>query len=59
MRSTVHSASPRDRHGFARGTTSLLWRLWLLSYFSPVRHGWSRRAMVTASLLSKRRGHSR
>ncbi len=59
MTSTAHAAPPSDRHGLARGVAALLFRISLLSYFSPVHHGWSRRAVVTASLLSRRRGRSR
>lgn len=53
---TSPDRTPGGGHGRAWATLAVLWRICLLSYFSPVRHGWSRRAAVTASLLFRRRG---
>jgi hypothetical protein len=55
MTAIARSASRGGRHGLGRATAALLWRFSLLSYFSPVRHGWSRRVAVATSMLVSRR----
>jgi len=51
------------RHDHERGKSGLLRRSVLLSYFSPIRHRWSRWAIVGLMLLlfgrrERRGGHS-
>jgi hypothetical protein len=57
---TIAPSAPRPTgRGLVRRSVASLWRLFVLALFSPIHHGWSRRATVGVTFLSETRRHGR